>query len=301
MKWKKLGRIFSPAGNLDWMRSHAANPVALHRGGDLFRIYFSARDEKNRSSIGWVEIDINSPKEIQRISPQPALAPGAVGCFDDSGASIGCILRRGDELWLYYMGWNLGVTVPWRNSIGLAIGREQGDSFERVSPAPIMDRADVDPYTLSYPWVIEDGEGLRAWYGSNLAWSSGEADMNHLIKSARSTDGVHWTRDGKVKIKPRDDSEYAFARPCVLRDAAIYRMWYAFRGASYRIGYAESSDGETWTRKDDLTGIDVSLGEWDGDSIEYPSIFDHNGARYMLYCGNGYGRTGFGLAVLEES
>jgi hypothetical protein len=35
--------------------------------------------------------------------------------------------------------------------------------------------------------------------------------------------------------------------------------------------------------------------------IEYPCVFDHKGARYMLYAGNGYGRTGFGLAVLESA
>ena len=77
-------------------------------------------------------------------------------------------------------------------------------------------------------------------------------------------------------------------------------MWYTFRGTSYRIGYAESSDARTWIRKDNEAGIDVSAGEWDGESIEYPCVFDHGNERYMLYCGDGYGRTGFGLAVLEE-
>ncbi|MBB5866436.1 hypothetical protein [Xanthomonas sp. 3058] len=33
--------------------------------------------------------------------------------------------------------------------------------------------------------------------------------------------------------------------------------------------------------------------------IEYPFVFDHAGQRYMLYNGNDYGRSGFGLAVLE--
>jgi hypothetical protein len=30
-------------------------------------------------------------------------------------------------------------------------------------------------------------------------------------------------------------------------------------------------------------------------------VFDHKGERYMLYNGNGYGQTGFGLAVLAQS
>jgi len=34
--------------------------------------------------------------------------------------------------------------------------------------------------------------------------------------------------------------------------------------------------------------------------ICYPYVFKHKGRFYMLYCGNGYGKTGFGLAVLED-
>jgi len=76
-------------------------------------------------------------------------------------------------------------------------------------------------------------------------------------------------------------------------------MWYSYRSdsKSYRIGYAESIDGELWERNDELVGIDVSKTGWDSDSIEYPFIFDHKGSRYMLYNGNRYGATGIGLAI----
>ena len=32
----------------------------------------------------------------------------------------------------------------------------------------------------------------------------------------------------------------------------------------------------------------------------YPYVFEYNDKLYMLYNGNGYGKTGIGLAVLEE-
>jgi len=76
-------------------------------------------------------------------------------------------------------------------------------------------------------------------------------------------------------------------------------MWYSYRGSKYRIGYAESKDGISWIRKDSEVGIDVSSSGWDSDMIEYPHVFDHGGQLYMLYNGNGYGKTGIGLAVLE--
>lgn len=35
------------------------------------------------------------------------------------------------------------------------------------------------------------------------------------------------------------------------------------------------------------------------EMVEYPFVFDHKGQRLMLYNGNGFGRTGFGLAFQE--
>ena len=68
MRWRKLGPVFQPNNNYQWMRTHAANPVAERRGADLFRIYFSSRDERNRSSVAWVEIDLRRPLEVLRIA-----------------------------------------------------------------------------------------------------------------------------------------------------------------------------------------------------------------------------------------
>ena len=118
------------------------------------------------------------------------------------------------------------------------------------------------------------------------------------IKYARSDDGIHWRRDGRVAIDFASEQEYAISRPAVKRDGELWRMWYAYRGESYRIGYAESADGLTWTRMDQDVGIVRSESGWDSEMIEYPFVFVHGGQRYMLYNGNGYGKSGFGLAVL---
>lgn len=281
------------------MRSHAANCVAWPLDGSLYRIYFTTRDAQNRGSIGWVEIDLRNPLEVLKVCDHPVLTPGPVGAFDDSGASLSCMLRDGDSILLYYLGWNLGVTVPWRNSIGLAISKD-GLSFERVSPAPVFDRNEVDPFSMSYPFVMKDGDAWRMWYGSNLRWGSEQRDMDHVIKYATGTSPSTWKPSGAICIGIENPSEYAFSRPNVLREGDTWRMWYSYRGDAYRIGYAESRDGITWHRRDDEAGITVSPGEWDAQSVEYPWVFDHGGERYMLYNGDGYGRTGFGIAILES-
>lgn len=298
MRWAKLGHVFVASGQHDWMVTHASNPTADHLGNGQFRIYFSARDNANRSSVGWLEIDIRDPVRVVRIADRAALQPGPIGTFDDSGCSIGAIVTEGRQKLMYYMGWNLGVTVPWRNSIGLAVSEDGGETFVRTTPAPLVDRSEVDPYSLSYPAVLKAGGQWHMWYGSHLRWGASTEDMIHLIKHATSSDGRSWARDGRVVIQPRSPVEHAFSRPSVVhRD--LYHMWYAYRGGAYRIGYAQSADGRSWRRLDEQVGIEPTADAWDGDSLSYPCVFDHGADRYMLYCGNGYGRTGFGIAVLE--
>jgi hypothetical protein len=299
VRWRKIGRVFCPRDHHPWMRTHAANPVAEARGADTIRVYFSCRDDRNRSSIAWVEIDMRRPTEVVRIADHAVVGPGRAGTFDDSGTSMGWLVRRDSQRFLYYLGWNLGVTVPWRNSIGLAISAGQDGEFVRYSEAPIMDRSAEDPFSISYPCVLLEGETWRMWYGSNLAWGTEQADMAHVLKHAQSCDGISWTRDGQVAVGFQCPDEYAMSKPCVIREQGKYRMWYSYRGTAYRIGYAESDDGRCWTRRDHEAGIDPSNTGWDSESIEYPFVFDHAGRRYMLYNGNRYGLTGFGIAELE--
>jgi hypothetical protein len=299
MKWSKLGLLFTVDNNHPWMVSHAANPVAEHLSENIFRIYFSCRDANSRSHIAYADVDFGPPIKLLKIADAPLLAPGEVGTFDDSGVSLACINEIDGQKYLYYVGWNLGVTVPWRNSIGLAVYNPDNHRFERRSSAPLLDRNGVDPYSISYPFVLEDGDIYRMWYGSNLKWGKDHKDMSHVIKYAESDDGLCWRREGVIALTFKDQSEFALSRPCVLKDDGLYRMWYSYRGQSYRIGYAESADGVTWMRKDEAVGIDVSDSGWDSEMIEYPFVFDHRGARYMLYNGNDYGKSGVGLAVLN--
>ena len=68
------------------------------------------------------------------------------------------------------------------------------------------------------------------------------------------------------------------------------------RGDRYRLGYAESPDGLVWTRHDDRAGLEPAADGWDAEMIAYPIEHAAAGRRVLLYNGNGYGRTGIGLA-----
>ena len=141
------------------------------------------------------------------------------------------------------------------------------------------------------------------WYLSGLDWLPDDPPAStYNLRYAVSPDGIRWQRDGHVAVDFAHPGELAIARPSVLKDGDLWRMWYCYRGADfpYRIGYAESDDAITWRRRDDLAGIKVSPEGWDSEMTCYPCVFDHRDRRYMLYNGNGYGASGIGLAILEE-
>jgi hypothetical protein len=302
MRWLKQGLIFTPPNDLSWMSTHAALPVA-DISGDICRIYFSGRDSKGRAQIGWFEVNLDNPAHILGISQQPAIGLGPLGAFDDNGVTSCWIVNHTGRKYQYYTGWSLGVTVPFYFYIGLAISDDGGESFHKVSRAPILERNNIDPYLTASPCVLVENGLWRMWYISCTGWEPhGDQPMHYYhIKYAESADGIVWQRTGTVCIDYTSLGEHAFARPCVIKSDGIYKMWYSYRGASYRIGYAESVDGLHWQRKDDIVGIDVSETGWDSEMVAYSDVFEHQGRYYMLYNGNGYGRTGIGLAVLESN
>lgn len=301
MKWRKLGLIFCPSSERDWLNTHAAVPIADNIGGDFFKIYFSSRDKSNRSFTGYVIIDLNKPHQILELSTEPVLVPGKLGEFDDSGAMATWLVHNKGRNYLYYIGWNLGVTVPFRNSIGLATSSD-GYTFKRYASGPLLDRSMMEPHFVASCCVIPGADKWRMWYLSCTGWKLRNSKVEHRyhIKYAESMDGILWRRDGIVAIDYASDSEYAISRPSVIQDTDRWRMWYSYRGEFYQIGYAESQDGIKWNRNDDHAGIETSTSGWDSEMIEYPFVFDHKGQRYMLYNGNDYGKTGFGLAVMEK-
>ena len=295
--WTKSGRICVDAGGAPWAVSHAAIPVVEARAAGRHRVYFSARDDKGRARVGWGEVDLDRPSSWI-VSARPSIDLGRLGAFDDNGVTSSCLVTHDGRQFQYYTGWSIGSTVPFYLSAGLAVSDDDGRTFRRLSDAPLLDRSAVDPFLTASPWVLVDNGVWRMWYVSATEWRlvRGRPEHRYHIRYAESRDGLAWDRRGIVCIDYKSYDEYAIARPCVVRDGTIYRMWFSHRGDRYRIGYAESSDGVVWRRLDDEVGIDVSAEGWDSEMIEYPHVFDADGRRLMLYNGNDYGRTGIGLA-----
>jgi len=302
MRWKKLGQLYCPALVHPKLVSHAANPLAIFLERDVYRVYFSGRDLQNRSSVGFVDVDIVK-RDIVYIHDKPVLEFGTENSFYSHGVSIGSCYEADSRRYILFMGWQCPPGGHWRGELG-RLELQPDFSLRIDGNEPLMSVDTVDPISLSYPWVIREGkENYRMWYGSTVTWDAGNGEMLHVIKHADSSDGRRWQRNG-LAVPYTLGTAQAFSRPAVLGNPNDgYHMWFSYRsgsGEKYRIGYACSRSGVSWNLRLDDVGIDVSPSGWDAEMIEYPFVFDHKGQRYMLYNGNGYGRTGFGLAVLVD-
>lgn len=302
--WKKLGQLYVPSseGRHPKLLSHAANPLPIHLIKDIYRIFFSGRDKDNRSSVGAVDIDIVS-RTIVEDHYLPFFEHGGDGSFYADGVSIGNCYTAGGVQFMLFMGWQMPANQHWRGDIGRLIVNPDL-TLKLDADAPFMASDENDRLSLSYPWVLEHEAGSYSmWYGSTRTWDAGNGEMLHVINAASSVDGHHWHREG-LALPFELGVAQAFSRPTVINDdQGGYEMWFSYRsgsGEKYRIGYARSADRFKWKLDFENTGIDVSPHGWDSEMIEYPFVFEHDGRRYMLYNGNSYGKTGFGLAVLEQ-
>jgi predicted GH43/DUF377 family glycosyl hydrolase len=303
LKWNKKGIIYDVSGKFSWAKSHTSVPIVDQIDNSLFRIYFTSRNLKNQSSMGFFEIDINEPKKILYETQEPILEPGKLGTFDESGVMGVSLVSHERKKYLYYVGWNQPKTIPFRWSIGLAISEDEGKSFKKFSEGPILERNTIDPYFVSSPFVIFDNMSWKMYYISGLKWNiskDGSKSIPYHIKYAESRDGINWNRKGNISIDFKYENETRIAKACVFRENKIYKMFYCYAINNYVLGYAESTDGINWIRKDDQIGITTSKSGWDSEMIEYPFFINYNNKKYLFYNGNEYGKTGIGYAILDK-
>jgi hypothetical protein len=120
MPWIRKGLIYQPRRVSGLGGSHAQVPTVLLRG-DRLRIYYADRDDDAKSYTTYIDVSRGDPTRVLYEHRQPILPRGALGTFDDDGMMPSCLIRHDSSLWLYYSGWNRGVTVPYRNSVGIAV------------------------------------------------------------------------------------------------------------------------------------------------------------------------------------
>lgn len=305
MRWEKRGIVHAPDGSSAWARHTALQPTPLLLpDGDRIRIYVGNRDDIGVSRVGYVEVDAQDPRQVLKVAQEPVLDTGEPGMFDDNGVVPCAVVPRDDgRVFLYYAGYAIPSQAKFHVFGGLAISEDGGRTFHRRSRVPVLDRTDDEAlFRVAHTVRFEDGR-WRVWYGGGRTWVQvdGKTLPVYDVRYLESTDGQTFPGAGTTHVTFMDEDEYRIGRPFVFRETdGPYRMFYgvATRGAGYRLGYAESPDGHTWTRRDNDIGLEVSSSDWDSDMIAYPSVISVGDRTWMFYNGNDMGRDGFGHAEL---
>ena len=294
-KWERFGLIFKPDTSLEWSKSHAMIPTPFKLDNRQL-IYYSGRNSMDQSSIGCFEVQLDEKPVVIQSSSKSLLQPGELGCFDDNGVSPSCVIELpGGEIAMYYIGWNPGSTTRVNLFGGLAISQDRGKSFLRWSKSPILERTRTDPFINTAPWVVKAQDGYRMYYVSGFKWED-KNSPRYNIKIAYSSNGYDWDRPGDVILDFLSESETALARPFVIEDNGIWKMWVTRRIGEYAIAYAESSDGINWIRKDALFGLKPNGTGEEQVMSEYSAVVKSKGNYFMFYNGNDYGKSGILLA-----
>ena len=317
MKWTKRGLLFAPQGHPlpDGCTAFAQAPQALVFE-DFVRIYFSTRSRdaggEYLSHVSFVDVD-RALRRVIRTATDTVIPLGALGCFDEHGIFPMNVLRAGNAIHAFTCGWSRRVSVPVETAIGRAVSYDEGRTFARLGPGPVMAASPNEPFLVGDPFVLVRDGVWHMWYIYGTAWLDNGAEPGparvYKIAHAHSEDGIAWRRNGTAIIADAIGPDECQALPTVFERDHEWHMYFCYRyatdfrtnsGRGYRLGYARSSDLATWRRDDAQAGIDVSAQGWDSEMLCYPHVFRCDREIYMLYNGNAFGRDGFGVAVLEQ-
>jgi hypothetical protein len=305
MSWQKCGLIFNPDGSQGpWAEPTKGflTPQPFLLNPETIRIYGGFRCKEGVSRIGFIDVSAKNPKEVLKVSQTPVLDIGTPGMFDDNGVILGDIIRVEDEIWMYYVGFQIPKHVKFMAFSGLAISRDNGETFQRFQKTPILDRTAEAPFLRAIHTILPEKTGYRCWYAVGDGWEMINNILypRYYIQTTTSPDGKNFPEAvGKDCILP-EGREYRIGRPKVSKQPNGHfdmRFTYDTLDKHYRAGYATSPDGIDWCRDDKKLGLDLGPESWDSESLCYPVVLDTDYAKYCFYSGNNMGSTGVGYAI----
>ena len=310
MEWEKKGLIFSEELADKYNICNPQVPYA-YRIGDRIRIFFGAR-KTGESSAGIYSIDIDpiNPTRILNVYKEPLLTRGAFGAFDQDGVLPVCVKKVGDDLFMYYGGFSKQIAGSHTCMMGLAVSKNNGESFNRIYDGPVLPISKTDPYLIGSADIMEYKGLYHMIYTSGTKWSHIESlpEISYTLKHAISKNGIDWTPTNEAVLV--EETAYdAYAKPSIFRNNDFFVMYFSKRQiinyrkrghSAYSLGYATSVDLINWERNDGQSGIEVSKQGWDSEMICYPNIIELENKYLMFYNGNGFGKSGFGYAEFKK-
>ena len=297
--WRRAGRILEAAGG-PLARSHAMLPTPLVLA-DRIRVFFASCDDGMRGRIFFADLDLEPPHAVLGLSDAPVLDIGGPRDFDCDGVNPSQALIVDGRLLLFYIGWRRGPSAaPYTLFAGLAESDDEGLTF-RKRQGPLLPATAAEPYFRTAPFVWPSVEGWRMLYIGGAEFFTG-SDGRRLplygLREARSPDIASWPDGSRAVLAPdQAGGEIGFGRPVLWRGAA---------GGPVVMLSVRTSDGYRLVQgaADEVLAGRRAFGEvLEGEPDAWESRMTCFGApcvagdrELLFYNGDGFGRTGFGLA-----
>jgi hypothetical protein len=307
-----------PSGSWEYSIQHAS----IVFDGNIYHMYYSG--ESTAPSYDGAVGHATSPDGIvwtKDTLNNPVLTKGSVGSWDSDYIFSPSVLYDGTIFHMWYTAarpTNANIRIGYATSLDGVIWEKYNDPattgtlYAESDPVLIPGSSGSwDDRTVEVPAVILESGSYIMWYrGMDYAFNEG-------IGRATSTDGINWTKEPPNPVLTPDPSgtwENDFLRlGSVVYDGTTYHMFY-YAGVFYvdfRIGYAWSSDGLSWTKYDDSTTPNPpfalsdpvlswgSAGSWDDTQVGAPwVILDTLTSTFkMWYTGADVSVTGIGYAT----
>jgi len=302
MIWKSLGLLFDVKSNYEWMNSHAALPTVIKISNEYFRIFFSTRDTFNRSHTTFVDLNMQDwrpGKKLIHTQKVSTFSPGKIGLFDDCGVTVSTFLKTKSGLYAYYLGWTNKKTTLFSNEIGIAYV-DKNYKFSRIQNLPIYGRTEDEPLTFGYPTIFKFNNKISMYYDGIKEWNlENPTKYKFNLREATLNKRNKWILTNKELIKLKLNERAITRSSFMILDGKLIMIYSLDVAGKYELAAAYRNNKGKWTGMNNFTFVN-SGHEWDSIQNCYPSIFESNNEFYMLYNGNGYGKSGFGIAKLFE-
>ena len=164
---------------------------------------------------------------------------------------------------MYYLGWTLGKTVPWYNSIGVAELSQVGMLLLSYSThQSILGPSQTISYLILT--LLKSMERI-SYIMARIELGGFYIRQDHVLKIGTTEDGLSITRRTKLQLLQIKENTHSQGLTSFVIHGT-WSMYYSYRGEMYRIGYAESEDGLEWNRMDEHAGISPSESGWDSEN-----------------------------------
>lgn len=296
--WRKLGRVLQASGGrLD--RTHAFVPTP-HVMADRVRVFFAACDDDLRGRIFFADFEPEPPFALIRRSADPVLDLGPPGAFDCDGVNPSQALVTDGRLALLYIGWRRGpAETPYTLFAAVAFSDDDGESFTRTGARLLAPRPSERLFRTA-PFIERRPDGYRLLYiggDAFVAGPDGRALPTYSLMELTSPGLWDWEAPPRRLLAPDvAGGELGFGRPVVHTVEGALKLMLSVRTQDgYRLVETDR-DFEPGRRPAMTSVIPGPLEPWESQMTCFGAPCRTGPYELLFYNGDGFGRTGAGLA-----